>query len=148
MADIKKTDAKFLVYSGLLFKINQYILHPFGLALEVIVWDNVEEKKKELKAIEDAKIFMKDVRHLVRNSPDANECDVITQMLDELLEIKNHDVRFGGVWDYRDDPEGMLYEQKTFESGLNKYKKFMDEFGNDKLEQRKEKLGYIIQEEK
>ena len=42
MSKIKKIkeSAEFLVDSGLLFEINRKILHPLGLAIEVVVEDD------------------------------------------------------------------------------------------------------------
>ncbi len=47
--------------------------------------------------------------------------------------------------DYRDDPEGMLFDEQALEEGYKKYKKFFDEFAKDKILQRTEMLGYCIQ---
>ena len=65
------------------------------------------------------------------------------------MEIKFNDdgtKEFGGIWDYRDDPEGLLFEDDTMEEGMEKFSKFMDEFGNQKLQERQDKLGFIIQD--
>jgi hypothetical protein len=91
--------ARFLVNSGLLFEINRQVLHPLGLALEV-----VED--------EDSGIYS-----------------------------------MGGIWDYRDDPEGILFAPKTFKDGLKKLNAYMDSGGRDKIARRKELLGYVVQEE-
>lgn len=50
-----------------------------------------------------------------------------------------------GVWDYRDDPEGLLFSGETFDQGNTKFKKFMEEFGANKLLERANTLGYIYQ---
>lgn len=94
---IKKTSPKILLETGLLFEINRQILHPFGLALEVIIDD------------------------------------------------KTGNVKLGQIWDYRDDPEGMLFGDDYFAKGLEKFKKFMKETGMKKLQERKRRLGFIIQ---
>lgn len=98
MSEIKRIPAaKFLVDNGLLFEINRTILHPLGLALEVIS----EE--------------------------------------DGSMRIEN-------LWDYRDDPEGMLYTPETFVDGKAKLDKFLDEFGGAKFRERQGVLGFLIQE--
>lgn len=98
MSDIKRIPAaKFLVDSGLLFEINRTILHPLGLALEVVL----EE--------------------------------------DGTMKV-------GDLWDYRNDPEGMLYDAESFRDGMAKLETFMKEFGTAKLEQRKRELGFVVQE--
>jgi len=65
------------------------------------------------------------------------------------MEIKINDdnsKEFGGIWDYRDDPEGLLYDEETLASGMKKLSKFMEEFGAAKLQQRMDALGFITQE--
>jgi hypothetical protein len=92
-----KNIAEFLLDSGLLFEINRNVLHPFGLALEVIIDD--EDK-----------------------------------------------ITFGNIWDCRDDPEGLVYDDDAFVVGKNKFEKFMKEFGEARLSSRKRRLGFIVQE--
>ena len=151
MSEIKKIGADFLLDSGLLFKINRDVLHPFGMALEVICWDSDDhEYNQYLTRIRNA---WSDIKAKIdSDSPrlshyEERQYKDILVMLEELLEIKKQQVRLGGIWDYRDDPEGMVYEEKTFEGGKVKLDKFMEEFGNDKLKSRMELLGYIIQGE-
>ena len=91
-----KESAEFLVDSGLLFEINRKILHPLGLAIEVIVEDDGTTK-------------------------------------------------FGSLWDSRGDPEGIIFADGCFESGLKKFKAYMKEQGNTILKSRMEKLGYLVQ---
>ena len=65
------------------------------------------------------------------------------------MEIKFNDdgtKEFGGIWDYRNDPEGLLFEDKTMIAGMEKFCKFMDEFGNKKLQERFDALGFVVQE--
>lgn len=49
------------------------------------------------------------------------------------------------LWDCRDEKEGVLYGEEAFVSGMERYAKFMDEFGDEKLTERFEELGYYIQ---
>jgi hypothetical protein len=61
------------------------------------------------------------------------------------LEVKVNDDGteiLGGIWDYRDDPEGMLYSEKHFP--YEKIKK-AQEFIKQKHEQRLKTLGFIYQ---
>lgn len=62
MADIKRIDIKEFREKGFLQEANRLFFHPLGLALEVIIDDDGNEK-------------------------------------------------LGGVWDYRDDPEGIAFIQ-------------------------------------
>lgn len=79
---------------GFVQEINRRLLHPCGLALEVIVDTETGEEK------------------------------------------------FGGVWDYRDDPEGMYYSEGTL--SRTKAQSVVDLF-NSKLKYRREAFGHIIQ---
>jgi len=57
----------------------------------------------------------------------------------------NKTVALGDLQDYRDDPEGMIFGEKTFREGMGKLTKFMNEVGYQKLTTRHEHLGYVIQ---
>lgn len=49
------------------------------------------------------------------------------------------------LFDSRDDEEGFVYDPEVFLSGLVKTNNFLQEFGIDKLAERREVLGYTIQ---
>lgn len=53
--------------------------------------------------------------------------------------------RLSGVWDYRDDPEGILFDQETLQNGKEKLQRYMEKEGNAKLDEREQALGFIIQ---
>lgn len=55
--------------------------------------------------------------------------------------------KIGNVWDYRDDPEGIRFGDDEFKSGLAKLRRFMAEFGDRKLAQRRAILGFVVQGE-
>lgn len=55
--------------------------------------------------------------------------------------------RVSAIWDCRKDPEGVVFEEKTFQAGSAKYKKYMNTKGTKALASRKEKLGYLEQTE-
>lgn len=98
LAEIRRVDdvAKFLVETGLLFEINRQVLHPLGLAMEVV--DNG----------------------------------------DGSFEI-------GSIWDCRNDLEGIIYEPKTFQEGVDKVAKYMEDRGHESHQSRLKKLGYLVQ---
>lgn len=54
-------------------------------------------------------------------------------------------IGFGGIWDYREDPEGMLYGEEELKSGFKKFYKFMNEFGFEKMKERIDAIGYLFQ---
>lgn len=55
--------------------------------------------------------------------------------------------RIGGLWDYRSDPEGILYDDTTFAEGRGKFDLFMASFGQRKLAERQVACGFIVQGE-
>jgi hypothetical protein len=92
--EIKRINIKEFRELGLLAELNRTFLHPLGMALEVIVDDEGNEK-------------------------------------------------LGGIWDYRDDPEGVLYGKNSFP--VEKIKK-AQEFIEMKHKQRMEVLGFVYQD--
>lgn len=82
---------------GFLQEVNRKVLHPCGLALEVRTGPGgVELSEEEINLLRviatdmvaaDTWAFLRDIADRAANSPD----------------------RLGRVWDYRTDPEGMVY---------------------------------------
>lgn len=64
---------------------------------------------------------------------------------DETGELKEV-TGFGGLWDYRDDPEGVLFGDEAFAEGFRKYEKYMLEQGGQNTRSRLETLGFLEQE--
>lgn len=54
--------------------------------------------------------------------------------------------RLSGIWDCRDDLEGIEYESSTFEHGMAKYRKYMTDQGNDAIARREMALGFVVQQ--
>lgn len=48
--------------------------------------------------------------------------------------------------DSRDDKEGFVYAPETYINGLEKLNAFLEEFGVEKMKERKEELGFVLQE--
>jgi len=151
MSNIKKISAKFALDKGLLFRTNQQVFHPFGLALEVHVDENI---KDELKALDDAiehcdhmacKMEEGDVESIDGGRKCIDQHIQLRNWLKQLRDIKSDGVWFGKLWDYREDRDGMSFADETFEDGRAKFVEFMNDYGMEKLKQRKEVLGYIIQ---
>lgn len=63
--------------------------------------------------------------------------------LEIIVDDESGETKLGGIWDYRDDPEGMLFSQEHFP-----YAKLMmaQEFIKEKHEQRMKTLGFIFQD--
>jgi hypothetical protein len=63
--------------------------------------------------------------------------------LEIIVDDKTGEEKLGGIWDYRDDPEGILYSQKQFPKEKIKQ---AQEFIKQKHEQRLKTLGFIYQD--
>ena len=63
--------------------------------------------------------------------------------LEVVIDDETNEEKLGGIWDYRDDPEGMLYSKECFKS--DKFKS-AQKFIAEKHKQRQEVLGYIYQD--
>lgn len=105
------------------------------------------KKSKKIKKISDAAKFLLDTGLLFEVN--RKVLHPFGLALEVSIDIKDDEakVSFGKLWDYRDDPEGMLYGDDVFLSGKESFDKFMEEFGNERLKTRNEKLGFIYQEE-
>ena len=45
-----------------------------------------------------------------------------------------------------DDPEGFIFDEETFELGMEKFSKYMKRIGDKRLESRQEKFGFEEEE--
>jgi hypothetical protein len=93
VTDVKRMDVKEFREFGYLHEINRLLLHPLGLALEVVIEEDGSE-------------------------------------------------RLGGIWDYRDDPEGICYDPNLVSA--EKAKRVSDA-GDERIKARINALGYWIQ---
>ncbi len=94
MSDIKYIPVKEFRALGFIQEINRQLLHPCGLAIEVIVNEETGEET------------------------------------------------LGGVWDYRDDPEGMRFVEDELSFGKVKA---VDQLAKSKAQFRLDNLGYVVQ---
>lgn len=144
--DIKRMPIKEFRGAGYLHEVNRLVLHPLGLAMEVQV---VKEDtiRLDLRAA-DVKLF----EEISRAVGDAVAEKLSTKQLEQLAallaRIENApgfeagDEILGGVWDYREDPEGIDYgddllsqPKAAFVAGQM--------FARRKA--RSEALGYVVQ---
>lgn len=64
------------------------------------------------------------------------------------LEVDVNDsgkIDFGDVWDCREDPEGILFDPETLVEGMEKFNKYMKEYGDNCVDTRVARLGFKIQ---
>lgn len=98
--NIKRIDIKEFRESGYLQELNRKFLHPLGLALEVVVGENGNE-------------------------------------------------RLGGIWDYRDDEEGIHYDIKNSDperiSRFKEHENFANSEAEKRLNRRIDLLGFDIE---
>jgi len=95
---MKRVGINEFVEAGYLQELNRRLLHPLGMALEVV-------------------------------------CDPSGKAL-----------RFGGIWDYRDDPEGLIFPEKDMgEKFLEKFSNVRGDWNKRGLV-RRDRLGYMIQQ--
>lgn len=87
MSDIKRIDIAEFREIGFLQEVNRQFFHPLGLALEVV--------------IEDCDNCGASGIDMVGYPATSEPCPVCGG--------NKQTERLGGVWDYRDDPEGMVY---------------------------------------
>lgn len=67
----------------------------------------------------------------------------------EVFEDENGSEQLGGIWDYREDKEGIYYNLNNSKSDrigrFLKNKNFIDNEFNERIKIRKEKLGFDIE---
>lgn len=118
MSEIKRIDIKEFRKEGFLLEANRQFFHPLGLALEILV------------DIDRYGAFWYYLKRAFKS----------------LFGRGFPKEYLGGVWDYRDDPEGVLYDDNivgnkdVFEKS-EKVRVLLE--GKEKV--RREKFGYLIQ---
>lgn len=65
----------------------------------------------------------------------------------QLPEEGEQDIEFGviSILDCTEDPEGLVYGEDTFNNGIEKFQKYMDEEGDARLASRVDELGFYVQ---
>lgn len=140
---------------GYLQEVNRRFFHPLGLAIEMVM--NKPGEPEEPYAI----VTVRDLDHLRSLLPDVpedpdkrtDEDKLVHKMyerIDKAIEQSNRAI-FSGVWDSRDDPEGINFGLKPeFEHGGDpedfaaKARNINDEWNNRKRA-RVEALRYMVQ---
>lgn len=85
---------------GFLQELNRKFLHPMGLAVEVRLAD-----EKSAAQVSDR------IRQAVAD--DVEDPEAVARIVDRVMAVLDDQEclqsRLGGIWDYRDDPEGIVY---------------------------------------
>lgn len=61
------------------------------------------------------------------------------------VSVDGEDATVSAIWDCRKDPEGVLFDDKTFKFGSKKLESYMKKRGTKALRSRQDKLGFIEQ---
>jgi hypothetical protein len=123
---------------GYLQEVNRQFLHPLGLALEVRGSMDEAAMRK----------WLVDFFDRVPDGPD--HIDVAVALLKEFGIVPGGK-RLFGVWDYRDDPEGIQFDPKDWEDPERVAEFYVKAAGvarhaADRRPTREEALGFWVQE--
>lgn len=121
---------------GYLQELNRRFLHPLGLALEVTVMDRESDDAKLIEQI--APIIAEGLMQL-------NPSDELVREVARMIVVKlwpRGSEHISGVWDYRDDPEGVVYG--AGEIDVNKTDR-IEILLQHKLAERQGLLGFDVQ---
>lgn len=144
--DIKRLPIREFRARGYLHEVNRLVLHPLGLALEV-----ARAKEPGVRVLfkeadfEESKAAL---RSALVALPDGDPARASLQKL--LGSFDHHAERleagqewFGGVWDDRDDPEGIRYADDTLSA--EKAERVCTELLERRDERKKHTGGWIVQ---
>lgn len=126
---------------GYLQEVNRQFLHPHGLALEVrassedVIEKMIDQVYDEFMA---EPITEQNTRALIRRAL-------------QMAGIEPNKKRIYGVWDYRDDPEGIQFDPKDWEDPERVAEFYVKAAGvarhaADRRPTREEALGFWVQE--
>lgn len=65
----------------------------------------------------------------------------------KLEKEEGAEMEFGGVWDCRDDPEGILFEETSFWRGMRKWCAYLAKAGQRAMTTRQSVIGFVRQTE-
>jgi hypothetical protein len=147
VSDVKRIDIQEFRERGYLQEVNRRLLHPLGLALEIAVYTyetregepDVPPETKQVDAVIRARLGDDEVdgREALRGLAEA--------IVRELFPPGS--MRLGGVWDYRDDPEGIYFAEQdgSPDQGLAEKARIVQDELDRREEARFHALGYVIQ---
>ncbi len=107
MSEINRMDIGEFRELGFLQEANRLFFHPHGLALEITVVTGEGESATREKILEVAKDYSINASPRYPAISLEGLADAITEALYPV-----GSVRLSGIWDYREDPEGILFAEK------------------------------------
>lgn len=109
MSDVTKLPITTFVTDGYLQEVNRLLLHPLGLAIEAtsaeepVTWLSLDDRS--VKALNDLVSFaMQGGRYL-----STTDLERLSKRIKEADRHDTGDMWLSGVWDYRADPEGIIF---------------------------------------
>jgi hypothetical protein len=116
MPDIKWIDAREFREAGFLQEANRQFFHPHGLALAVTsVTDDEGAPIHTFALTAEQHSTLRDILKAVRETADSvgewsdNTLGALLGAIEGAARYDVGDSYFQGVWDYRDDPEGVIF---------------------------------------
>lgn len=148
--DVRRSDVTDPVYlpavefasGGYLQEVNRRLLHPLGLALEVVI---AQQPTRVLMLTDESVDALRLLIDRVRASDDAlvEAMDELGARLDESELLETGAGRFSGVWDCREDPAGIVFGDGVIDP--EKARRVTDELNLRSLARIAE-TGYLIQD--
>lgn len=103
--EIKRIPIKELRELGFLQEANRQFFHPHGLALEVTICTDSDEVPPPVYAVALPAARYERMLLLARVAND----DDLVERLEQAERYDVGDAYLSGVWDYRDDPDGIVF---------------------------------------
>jgi hypothetical protein len=136
---IEKMSVKEFREQGYLQEVNRMFLHRLGLAMEMLIVD--KDLYQGDLTVKEYNENLNKVKKKIEESNDFTESE--KDMLDGILALADDGWMFGQVWDYRDDPEGMLFGEIT-DKHIERGERIVGEM-IEKAKVRNKKYGFNIQ---
>lgn len=143
MPDRKYLDINEFVDGGYLQEVNRQLLHPLGLALEVTTAD---EPAAIITLTDKGAAGLDDLISLATQAElmPIEDLEALRRIVEHARHVKAGDGIITGVWDYREDPEGIVFEGDLVNLLKNKAAKVAMEW-RKREPARMRMLGVMIQ---
>lgn len=114
MTDIKRMPIREFKDLGFLQEANRQFFHPHGLALEITRITEEDATDGARPPLHNVALGAPEFELLQRILADSalrasSTLDRLRQLVEQATRYDVDDAFLSGVWDYRDDPEGVLY---------------------------------------
>lgn len=103
-----------------------------------------EPEVKNPKKIENAAKFLRETGLLFKINREV--LHPLGMAMQVEIEANGDEYLSNKLWDCREDPEGIIFGPDNFMSGASKLDQFYVDYGNEKLRQRFNTLGFVMQD--